>query len=123
MELKSAHCGSFSVDVSYEFMMIVFGLFQAWLEVNVALQPHSIITGGKGSVKVNGKTSQKTSTLPLRAGDEIKDASDLNDSEKGVMPDENLNGASVDAEMGNTPVATHELRPLLRMLAGSSVML
>ncbi|GKA64734.1 ATPase, partial [Tanacetum coccineum] len=173
------------------------------------------ITGGKGSVKVNGKTCQKRSTLPLRAGDEIfqqlsndnvaadvapsvsileahsgslkglqfearsrdpsavtgasilaslsniqkelslrpppsrkgkgiqqtgmpnlpstrdvpdgsatdtemKDASDPNDSEKGVMPDENLDGASVDAEMGNTPVATHELRPLLRMLAGSS---
>ncbi|PWA82974.1 ATPase, AAA-type, core [Artemisia annua] len=51
---------------------------------------------------------------------EMKDASDPNDSEKGVVPDENLDGASVDAEMGNTPVATHELRPLLRMLAGSS---
>ncbi|GKC46105.1 hypothetical protein Tco_1063827 [Tanacetum coccineum] len=32
----------------------------------------------------------------------------------------NLDGALVDAKMGNTPVATHELRPLLRMLAGSS---
>nr|GEU87827.1 ATPase, AAA-type, core [Tanacetum cinerariifolium] len=183
------------------------------------------ITGGKGSVKVNGKTCQKRSTLPLRAGDEVifsswgrhsyifqqlsndnvaadvapsvsileahsgslkglqfearsrdpsavtgasilaslsniqkelsllpppsrkgkgiqtgmpnlpstrdvpdgsatdtetKDASDPNDNEKGVTPDENLDGASVDAEMGNTPAATHELRPLLRMLAGSS---
>ncbi|PWA80190.1 ATPase, AAA-type, core [Artemisia annua] len=172
------------------------------------------ITGGKGSVKVNGKTCQKRSTLPLRAGDEIfqqlsndnvaadvapsvsileahsgslkglqfesrsrdpsavtgasilaslsniqkelsllpppsrkgkgiqtgmpnlpstsevpdssvtdtemKDASDPNDGEKGVAPDENVDGASVDAEMGNTPAATHELRPLLRMLAGSS---
>ena len=51
---------------------------------------------------------------------EMKDASDPNDSEKGVAPDENLDGASVDAEMGNTPAETHELRPLLRMLAGSS---
>lgn len=51
---------------------------------------------------------------------EMKDASNPNDSEKGVAPDENLDGASVDAEMGNTPAATHELRPLLRMLAGSS---
>ncbi|GKE12539.1 hypothetical protein Tco_1416090 [Tanacetum coccineum] len=51
---------------------------------------------------------------------EMKDAYDPNDSEKGVMHDENLDGASVDAKMGNTPVATHELRPLLRMLAGSS---
>ena len=50
----------------------------------------------------------------------MKDASDPNDSEKGVVPDENLDGASVDAEMGNTPAATHELRPLLRMLAGST---
>ncbi|GKE24318.1 hypothetical protein Tco_1435830 [Tanacetum coccineum] len=50
---------------------------------------------------------------------EMKDASDPNDSEKGVMPDENLNGALVDAEMGNTPVATHELRPLLRMVSSS----
>nr|GEU65898.1 ATPase, AAA-type, core [Tanacetum cinerariifolium] len=50
---------------------------------------------------------------------EMKDASDPNDSEKGIMPDENLDGASVDAEMGNTPVATHELRPILHMLAGS----
>ncbi|GJY53029.1 ATPase [Tanacetum coccineum] len=86
------------------------------------------ITGGKGSVKVNGKPCRKRSTLPLRAGDEhimyvvklkltdteMKDASDPNDSEKGVMPDENLNGASVDAEMGNTLVPTHELRPLRR---------
>ncbi|GJZ80020.1 hypothetical protein Tco_0644857 [Tanacetum coccineum] len=48
------------------------------------------ITGGKGSVKVNEKTCWKRSTLPLRAGDE--DASGPNDSEKGVMPDENLNG-------------------------------
>ena len=51
---------------------------------------------------------------------EMKDASYPNDSEKGVAPDENLDGASVDAEMGNTPAETHELRPLLRMLAGSS---
>ncbi|GKF61713.1 hypothetical protein Tco_0181767, partial [Tanacetum coccineum] len=32
----------------------------------------------------------------------MKDASDPNDSEKGVAPDENLDGALVDAEMGNT---------------------
>ncbi|KAJ9543045.1 hypothetical protein OSB04_022752 [Centaurea solstitialis] len=62
---------------------------------------------------------------------EMKDAaSDPNDSggapscEKGVTPEavtENLDGVSVDAEMGSVPAAaTHELRPLLRMLAGSS---
>ncbi|KVH94473.1 ATPase, AAA-type, core [Cynara cardunculus var. scolymus] len=61
---------------------------------------------------------------------DMKDASDPNDSggvpscEKAVVtPDavnENVDGVSVDAEMGNVPAATHELRPLLRMLAGSS---
>ncbi|PWA42136.1 ATPase, AAA-type, core [Artemisia annua] len=51
---------------------------------------------------------------------EMTNASDPNDSEKDVAPDENLDGASADADMGNTPVVTHELRPLLRMLAGTS---
>nr|GEV11809.1 ATPase, AAA-type, core [Tanacetum cinerariifolium] len=88
------------------------------------------ITEGKGLVKVNGKTCRKRkelSFLPppsckgkgIQTGmpnlpstrevpdssitdTEMKDDSDPNDSEKGVMPDENLDGASVDAEMGNT---------------------
>ncbi|KAK2990615.1 hypothetical protein RJ640_019895 [Escallonia rubra] len=68
---------------------------------------------------------------------DMKDASDLDDrgavslSDKAVVPspdavNENLNlddvglDASVDAEFGKVPGATHELRPLLRMLAGSS---
>ncbi|KAK3007858.1 hypothetical protein RJ639_014587, partial [Escallonia herrerae] len=68
---------------------------------------------------------------------DMKDASDLDDrgavslSDKAVVPspdavNENLNlddvglDASVDADFGKVPGATHELRPLLRMLAGSS---
>ena len=46
----------------------------------------------------------------------MNNAYDPNDSEKDVAPDENLDGASADVEMGNTPVVTHELQPLLRML-------
>lgn len=181
------------------------------------------ITGGKGVVKVNGKTCTKRSTLPLKAGDEVvfstsgrhayifqqlsndnvgadvapsmsileahsgslkglqfearsrdpsavagasilaslssiqkelsllpppsrkgkglqtgmpnlpstcdnhatdtdmKDAADVApSSEKGVTSDgvnENVDGVG---DTGNAPAATHELRPLLRMLAGSS---
>ncbi|CAK9175309.1 unnamed protein product [Ilex paraguariensis] len=69
---------------------------------------------------------------------DMKDTSDHNDrlgvslSEKAVTPsldaaNENLNldsiglDASVVAKFGKVPGATHELRPLLRMLAGSSV--
>lgn len=68
---------------------------------------------------------------------EMKDTLDQNDgagvlsSEKAVVPsgdaaNENINldstglDASVDADNGKVPGATHELRPLLRMLAGSS---
>uniref|UniRef100_A0A5B7A5E1 AAA+ ATPase domain-containing protein n=1 Tax=Davidia involucrata TaxID=16924 RepID=A0A5B7A5E1_DAVIN len=68
---------------------------------------------------------------------DMKDTSDHNDgaggllSEKAVVPssnaaNENLNldsiglDASVDAEIGKVLGGTHELRPLLRMLAGSS---
>ncbi|KAM7501228.1 hypothetical protein LguiB_000132 [Lonicera macranthoides] len=68
---------------------------------------------------------------------EMKDTSDDNDragaslSEKAVVPssdngNENLNGntvgldASVDADIRKASEATHELRPLLRILAGSS---
>nr|XP_043637759.1 uncharacterized protein LOC122608730 isoform X2 [Erigeron canadensis] len=57
---------------------------------------------------------------------EMKDVSDPNDNVAADVPptsdkgNENLDGGSADAETGNIPPANHELRPLLRMLAGSS---
>ncbi|GKE52135.1 hypothetical protein Tco_1487291, partial [Tanacetum coccineum] len=48
---------------------------------------------------------QDLETHPVIIDTNMKDASDPSDSEKGVAPDENLDGALVDAEMGNTPVS------------------
>lgn len=46
---------------------------------------------------------------------DTKDGSDPNDGKCGP-----LNEKGVDAETGNVPGGTHELRPLLQMLAGTS---
>ncbi|GKF61761.1 hypothetical protein Tco_0181815 [Tanacetum coccineum] len=76
----------------------------------------SILKAHNGSLILK----QDLETHPDIIDTDMKDASDPNDSEKGVASYENLDGALVDAEMGNTHVVTHELRPHLRMPAGSS---
>ncbi|PWA52651.1 ATPase, AAA-type, core [Artemisia annua] len=52
--------------------------------------------------------------LPVQPFD-MKDGSDPNDGQSGP-----LNEKGVDAETGNVPGESHELRPLLQMLAGTS---
>ncbi|KAI3749241.1 hypothetical protein L2E82_19848 [Cichorium intybus] len=116
MSILEAHSGSLKFEARSRDPSAVAGASilasLSNIQKELSLLPPPSSRKGKGLQ--NGMPN-----LPSACDTEMKDAADVAPaSEKGVTSDGGNGNENVDA--GNVSGATHELRPLLRMLAGSS---